>query len=234
MNFKFLSLFVVLLMTLAFSYSANAEKITNDIIFGRAGYIPKYYNSFDDDVTVNGVMYQGTVDSFKGQGFAINGEYNFNINALWWIGLGIEYQYVMMEQDVGEADIAQFIIPQINGKYVIDVDFYKGAAFYIGAGLAGKYLVDYEDRTEGDVKWEPDKKIDLWVNVIFGYLMPLSESIYLDAEARVGFNVTNTQWESAKSSNGDFKYVYSPKYSYDVAIYIGIGYKIGLRLLGDM
>jgi hypothetical protein len=211
MKFKILAVIAAFTLVFAFAFNADAQEMTTDVVFIKLGYIPSYTVSFDDDWKEDGVTTTGSVDDLEASGFAIQGEYNLNLSPL-WLGFGVEWQRLVEDQD---DSVIQFLIPQVTAKFV------TGAGFYIGAGLAGKYLIAYSYEGEGDV--EPDKKIDLWLNGVIGFFMPIAEGVFFNVEGKFGYNLTNTQWESFTVDSKDYEY--SPKSAYDISIYVGIGFR---------
>jgi len=208
MKVKLFAVLAALFMVGAIAIPASAQDaVTNDVIFLRLGYIPNYTFSIEqDDPTQD--------DSFEFTGFAGMGEYNLNLGNF-WIAFGLEFQRI--EEDVTGDDeplIAQFLIPQVTAKFV------TGGGFYLGAGLAARYNLSNE--IDGSTV-EFDKEVDLWFNGVVGYFMPITEGVYFDIQGRLGFNLTNNQWESGKSDSG--KIEFKTESAYDIAIYVGIGFR---------
>lgn len=213
MKVKILAVLAAFTMVFAFAFNTDAQEMTTDVVFIKLGYIPSYTVTFDDDVIVDGATIPGSVDDLEASGFAIQGEYNLNLSPL-WLGFGVEYQRLLEDSD---DNVIQFLIPQVTAKFV------TGAGFYIGAGLAGKYLISfsYEGDLYDDV--EPDKKIDLWLNGVIGFFMPIAEGVFLDVEGKFGYNLTNSQWESGTYDSSDVEF--SPNSAYDISIYVGVGFR---------
>ncbi len=192
---------------MVFGVTAGAQAqyaVTNDVIFVNLGYIPNYTASYD----VSGA------DDLEFMGFAVMGEYNLNLGAV-WIGFGLEYQYLVDDEaEGGTEDLkAHFLVPQVNAKFV------TGGGLYFGAGLAGKYLVssDYGDN-------DPDSAIDLWGNVMIGFFTPIAEGVYFNVEGRFGYNLTNQQWGEGETAAGA-KYDVDMDSAYDIAVYVGVGFR---------
>ncbi len=213
MKVKILAVLAAFTLVFAFAFHADAQMMTTDVVFIKLGYIPSYTVTFDDDYTVDGVTQPGSVDDLEASGFAIQGEYNLNLSPL-WLGFGVEYQRLIEDSD---DDVIQFLIPQVTAKFV------TGAGFYIGAGLAGKYLIAYSYEGDDFDDQDPDKKIDLWLNGVIGFFMPIAEGVFLDLEGRFGYNLTNSQFESWTVDSSDVEF--SPSSAYDISIYVGIGFR---------
>ncbi|HON78362.1 MAG TPA: hypothetical protein PK544_07720 [Spirochaetota bacterium] len=216
--------------------SAQAQyAITNDVIFVRAGFIPVSQTSFDEGwsgVNPSGASSSNTtadVQDLEGSGFAVNAEYNLNLGNV-WIGFGIEYQRVSSEFSIAETGsttqdfsehVNQFIQPMVTAKFV------AAGGFYAGLGISGKYLIATEkinSNTTPDLNGEWDSKLDLWGHVVAGFFFPVAEGVYFDVEGRFGINITNNQFESM-SGNGPAEANVSPKNSYDIALYVGVGFR---------
>jgi hypothetical protein len=204
MKVKFFAVLAALLMACAIAIPASAQELTNDVIFLRVGYIPTYVITSEESA----------YEDFEFAGFAAMGEYNLNLNPV-LIGFGLEYQRVVDDADEAGADdsVASFLIPQVTAKFM------TAGGFYIGAGLAGKYLIGY-DLGEGV---DTDKTIDLWLNGVIGYMATISEGIYLDVSGRFGYNLTNSTFDEYEM--GGTTYKWKADSAYDIAIYVGIGFK---------
>ena len=213
MKIKILAVLAAFTLVFAFAFNADAQMMTTDVVFIKLGYIPSYTASFDDDWKIDGVTQAESADDREHSGFAIQGEYNLNLNPL-WLGFGVEYQRLIEDKD---DDVIQFLIPQVTAKFV------TGAGFYLGAGLAGKYLIAYSYEGDQPEDIEADKKIDLWLNGVIGFFMPIAEGVFLDLEGKFGYNLTNSQWESWTADSSDVEF--SPKSAYDISIYVGIGFR---------
>lgn len=201
MKTKFFMVLIALAMVFSFSYGLQAQTLTSDIVFLKVGYVPVY--SFKYDVPNS--------ESLDFNGFGIQGEYNLNFNNF-WIGFGLEWQR-LTGSDFGpgvsnENDyVIQFLTPQVSAKFAAI------GGLYVGAGLAGKYMIACD--IPAGAGESPDKKIDLWVNGIIGYYMPIAEAVFLDLEGKFGYNLTNQQF----ADDTDVKS------NYDIAVYVGIGYR---------
>jgi hypothetical protein len=204
MKSKMFAIAALVLLIGAVTVPAMSQELTNDVVVLRVGWIPSYTVSFDVENS----------DDAEFTGFAGMAEYNLNVSPV-LIGFGIEYQRVVDDaEDAGDDDsIAGFLIPQVTAKFM------AAGGFYIGAGLAGKYLINY-DLGSGV---ETDKTIDLWVNGVIGYIAMISDGIYLDVMGRFGYNLTNNTWDELESSG--YKLETKAKSAYDLAIYVGIGFK---------
>ncbi len=212
MKLKFFVVFIAMAMVFAFSYNADAQ-MTTDVILIRVGYIPMYTVTADEVVREDGSVIDDDPDDMEHNGYALNGEYNLNMSPV-WIGIGLEYQYTIEDEN---DDIAQFIMPQANVKFV------TAAGFYVGAGLAGKYMMSYSYEGEGDEDVDVDKEIDLWANGIVGIIMPIGEGLFFNLEGRFGYNLTNNQYENGSSDNMDYEI--KTNSAYDIGIYAGIGFR---------
>jgi len=201
---KFYAVLAVLAFVVAFSFGAQAQTMTTDIVFLKGGYIPVSLTSFD----VSGV------DDLESRGFAIQGEYNLNFDGF-WLGFGLEYQRLKSEFDGENGHFNQFIQPMISAKYA------ALGGLYVGAGLSGKYLIGTEKFMAGAGEAEWEKKIDLWANGILGYYTPIGEGIFLDLEGRFGYNLTKNQFSKVKDDPTD----YDIGSNYDIAFYVGIGFR---------
>ncbi|MCX7679363.1 MAG: hypothetical protein N2316_09090, partial [Spirochaetes bacterium] len=147
MNKKLSVTFFAILFSCVVVVPAISQELTNDVAILRGGWIPSYSVDFKEDT------------DWEFSGFAVMGEYNLNISPI-LLAFGIEYQRVVHEKDNNDdIDVtAGFLVPQIAAK------FFVPGGFYIGAGLAGKYLISYDME---DLK--TDKTIDLWLNGIVGF-----------------------------------------------------------------
>ena len=201
---KLLAVLAVVAFVFAFSYGAQAQTMTTDIVFLKVGYVPVSLASFDEV----------DMDDLESRGFAIQGEYNLNFDGI-WVGFGLEYQRLKAEMDGDYGHINQFIQPMISAKYA------ALGGLYIGAGLSGKYLIATEkfEDTSGEYEWE--KKIDLWANGILGYYTSIGEGVFLDLEGRFGYNLTQNQFSKVK----DDPDTYDIDSNYDIAFYVGVGFR---------
>ncbi len=210
MKSRFPVVLAAIAMVFAFSFGVQAQTLTTDIVFLKVGYIPVSTTSFDNDDD----------DKLEGSGFAIQGEYNLNFNNF-WIGFGLEYQYINADYKSDsynyKSHVNQFIQPMVSFKFA------AMGGLYVGAGLSGKYLISTEKWD--DIEW--DKKFDLWANAYLGYYMPIAEAVFLDIEGRFGYNLTNNQFEKY-DDNGATSGKIATKSAYDIAFYVGIGYRAAM------
>jgi hypothetical protein len=207
MKFRILSVLAALAMVVAFSFSASAQYMTQDVVFIKAGYIPAYTASFKE--------YEGSKpkdNEFKGA--AVQGEYNLNFNGF-WLGFGLEYQYDRLDVKNEKNTTYQFIIPMASIKIA------AVGGLYVGGGVSGKYLIAADSFSNGS---KYDKKIDLWANGILGYHVPIGEGIFFDLEGRFGWNLTNKQFSSGVDASSK-TVTLKPKNAYDIAFYAGIGFR---------
>ncbi|MBN2040993.1 MAG: hypothetical protein JW864_13190 [Spirochaetes bacterium] len=202
MKFRLLSFIAAVAAAVFFATNASAQYMTQDLIFVKAGYIPVYTVSYEQE---------GNDDS-EISGFAIQGEYNLNFDGF-WLGFGLEYQYMNDDAD-GEDVNHSFILPMASIKVA------AVGGLYVGAGLAGKYLITTGEY-EGGV--EATKEIDLWANGILGYYMPIGEGVFLDLEGRFGWNITNRQFSEYEM--GGNTYESDVENSYDIGFYVGVGFR---------
>lgn len=203
MKFKKLAVLSAFFMIFAGSYSVNAQDITEDIVFLKGGWIPNYTVIYEDEVKKDDVV---------AEGFAVQGEYNLNFDGF-WLGFGFEYQRVVDAGKKGADDtVMQFIQPMASAKIT------AVGGLYLGAGLSGKYLISINKPDDEPI---PTKKIDLWVNGVLGYYMPITEGVYLDLEGRFGWNLTNNQFSEEEQAGQTIDV--KTKSAYDMAFYLGIG-----------
>ena len=202
MKFKIFSLVFILALCVAFATNANAQYMTQDLIFIKAGYIPNYTVTVDEE----------NADDYELKGFALQGEYNLNFSGF-WLGFGMEYQY-MTEDSTGEEYNHSFILPMASVKVA------AVGGLYLGGGLAGKYLISTEEYAGG---YTAKKNIDLWLNAIMGYHLPIGEGIFLDFEGRFGWNLTNNQFSEFETSAGDMEV--ELKNAYDMTFFVGVGFR---------
>lgn len=209
MKFKIFSIFAALAMVICFSFGASAQYMTKDLILIKAGYIPAYIVTFNEKDNI-------TPKDAEMKGYAGQAEYNLNFDRI-WLGFGLEYQYQTLKKnsDYNKKSHHQFIIPMASFK------FNAVGGLYLGAGLAGKYLIATQEFDTYGSKF--DKKIDLWANGILGYYVPVGEGVFLDFEGRFGWNLTNKQFSKGTSSSGNFET--DPKYAYDIAFFVGVGFR---------
>lgn len=220
--------YLIALATLFFlPHNADAQFMTEDLILIKVGYVPISTVGFDEGVIIDDIESPTTkIGDLESKGFAVQGEYNL-IFGSFWVGFGFEYQRLVVDSfSVGSTDAEEFanhfICPMLSAKFAAI------GGLYLGAGLAGKYLISTEDFSyeNGTDKMEFDKKIDLWANAILGYHIPVGEGIFLDIEGRFGYNLTNKQYEKMNSEDiagAESKYEYTPSSAYDIAFFVGIG-----------
>ncbi len=205
MKFKKIAVLSAFFMIFAGSYNANAQDITEDVVFLKIGWVPNYTVTYDEEDSEDG----------EASGFAVQGEYNLNFDGF-WLGFGFEYDRVVREadEDAGEDDdtVMQFIQPMVSAKIT------AVGGLYLGVGVSGKYLASIKPNEEAS---ETTKKIDLWANGLLGYYMPITEGVYLDLEGRFGWNCTNNQFSEIKQFGT--KVDIETKSAYDMAFYVGIG-----------
>ena len=192
MKSKLFSFISVVAFIFSLSFVADAQYLTTDLVLLKVGYMPIYTVSFDDD----------NADDLENKGIAVQGEYNLN-SGNFWLGFGLEYQRMVNDDDSDYVN--HFMLPLVSAKFVAT------GGLYVGAGLAGKYLISVEVPSGAE---EPDKKIDLWANGIMGYHVPIAEAVFLNLEGRFGWNITNQQFDESDCEVSN---------AYDVAFYIGIG-----------
>ncbi len=204
MRFKTFSILAALAFVISFSAIASAQYMTQDVIFVKFGYIPTYTVSYENKA----------IDDLEARGFALQGEYNLNFSGF-WMGFGLEYQYIIMkgsENGQGRKDTNHsFILPLVSIKIA------AVGGLYVGGGISGKYLI----ATESSSGIKAKKDIDLWLNPIIGYHMPIGEGIFLDLEGRFGWNLTNRQF----SETEPYIQKYNMKRAYDIAFYVGVGFR---------
>lgn len=206
MRSKLLAVFAVLVFVFAFSAAGGAQMLTSDLVFLKGGYIPVYLAPFDEE----------GLDEVLSDGFAIQGEYNINLNNF-WLGLSLEYQSVKstIQTAAGDSDefTNAFLVPMISAKLA------TMGGLYIGAGLSAKYLLTTEEIDTPLGLVEFDKEVDVWLNGILGYYMPIGEAVFLDLEGRFGINLTNKQFSTSDAFTDDLEM----GTAYDLAFYVGIG-----------
>lgn len=201
---KYFAVLAVFAFVFVLSYGAQAQTMTTDIVFLKAGYIPTSIASYDET----------GYDDIESRGLAIQGEYNLNFDGF-WLGFGLEYQRLKSEIDGEDGHFNQFIQPMISAKYA------ALGGLYVGAGLSGKYLIATEEVGAAGSEYEWEKKIDLWANGILGYYFPIGEGIFLDLEGRFGYNLTQNQFSKVKDDPAD----YDIDSNYDIAFYVGVGFR---------
>lgn len=189
--FKKLALCITAAAVAFTAVGLQAQEITDDVAFLRLGY---QWNTiaFDGD----------TVDDSKLNGIAIEGEYNMNLGGM-LLGFSLEYAYVS-DKDAKENDYG-FLSPMVSIKLLTP------GGFYIGPGVSLRYLMETYLPKGAD---EPDSEFDLWLNGVAGYMAPIAEAVYVDVQARFGWNVTKNQFQ-VKDAEYDSNYT--------MAVYVGIG-----------
>lgn len=182
----------IMVVTLGFMTTGlKAQEMTDDVAFLRIGY---QWNTYKPDIA--------NAEDTKLNGVAIEGEYNLNLGGM-LLGFSLEYAY-LSHADVKEYDYG-FLSPMVSLKFLAP------GGFYVGPGVSARYLMS--SYLPKGVE-EPDSEIDLWVNGVAGFMTPIAEGIYLDVQARFGWNLTKNQFEEpgVKIDN-----------NYDVAFYVGVG-----------
>ncbi len=213
MKTKVLAIFAAVVLVCAFTVNAGAQTmLTDDVAFVKLGYSMMTVK-YDEE----------GVEDIDGNGFNLQGEYNMNLGGV-MLGFGLEYTYMPAESeyDVGTEKFKfHYLTPMVSAKFI------TAGGFYLGAGLAGKYLVgqSYDGDAESS---EYDQEIDLWANAVIGFMTPIQEFVYIDIEARFGYNLTNNQFKKGEYDTGssivDFDYAMNSQY--DIAFYAGIGYRV--------
>lgn len=204
MKTKVLAILAAFAMVCAFTINASAQTmLTDDVAFVKLGY-SMFNGSFDEENT----------EDIEGNGFNLQGEYNLNLGGV-MIGFGLEYTYMPTDWDDEEIDL-QFISPMVTAKFI------TAGGFYLGAGLSGRYLIGQS--YDGDNKFEVDEEIDLWANGVIGFMTPIQEFVYLDIEGRFGYNLTKKQFEKGSFTGSDYEVDVDSQY--DIAFYVGVGYRV--------
>ncbi len=174
--FKKVALCILVTAVAFMTTGLQAQEMTDDVAFLRIGY---QWNTLKPDVV-------GATD-MKLNGVAIEGEYNLNLGGM-LLGFALEYAY-LSDADEKAFDYG-FLSPMVTLKFLAP------GGFYIGPGVSARYLMSsYLPKGAA----EPDSEIDLWVNGVAGYMAPVAEGIYLDVQARFGWNVTKNQFEPSGS-----------------------------------
>ncbi|MDH7553226.1 MAG: hypothetical protein QHH74_06200 [Spirochaetota bacterium] len=189
--FKKLALCILVAAVACVTTGLQAQEMTDDVAFLRVGY---QWNTLKPDVT--------NAEDFKLNGVAIEGEYNLNLGGM-LLGFSLEYAYLSYTEDKA-ADFG-FLSPMVTLKFLAP------GGFYIGPGLSARYLMDSYLPKGQD---EPDSEVDLWVNGVAGFMTPIAEGIYLDLQARFGWNLTQNQFEDIFTKIDK---------NYDMAFYVGVG-----------
>ncbi|MCX8123814.1 MAG: hypothetical protein N3F66_06580, partial [Spirochaetes bacterium] len=189
--FKKLALCVLVVAVACMTTGLKAQEMTDDVAFLRVGY---QWNTLKPDAP--------NATDIKLNGVAIEGEYNLNLGGM-LLGFSLEYAYLSWTED--KAYDYGFLSPMVTLKFLAP------GGFYIGPGLSLRYLMS---SYQPDIYPEPDSEVDLWVNGVAGYMAPIAEGIYLDLQARFGWNLTKNQFEDSysKIDKND-----------DMAFYVGFG-----------
>ncbi|MGQ9842624.1 MAG: hypothetical protein ACUVRK_03575 [Spirochaetota bacterium] len=189
--FKKVALCILVAAVACMTTGLQAQEMTDDVAFLRIGY---QWNTLKYDIA-------GAKD-FKLNGVAIEGEYNLNLGSM-LLGFSLEYAYVSYDDD--KAYDYGFLSPMVSLKFLAP------GGLYVGPGVSARYLMSsYLPKAAV----EPDSEIDLWVNGVAGFMTPIAEGIYLDVQARFGWNLTNNQFESPGVKIDS---------NYDIAFYVGVG-----------
>jgi len=207
MKTKVLAILAAAALVCAFTVNAGAQTmLTDDVAFVKLGY-SMFNGTFEDDEG-------SSVEDIEGKGFNLQGEYNLNLGGV-MLGFGLEYTYMPADWDDEEIDL-HFLSPMVTAKFI------TAGGFYLGAGLSGRYLVGQS--YDGDNDFEVDEEIDLWANGLIGFMTPIQEFVYLDIEGRFGYNLTNKQFEKGSFNSSDYELDVDAQY--DIAFYVGIGYRV--------
>ncbi len=168
----------------------QAQELTDDVAFLRVGY---QWNTVEFDVS--------GMDDLENNGVAIEGEYNLNLGG-WLLGVSLEWARLVNDDD---SDLVfYYLSPMISLKFL------AAGGLYIGPGISARYMMSADTPSGVD---EPDKEVDLWVNAVAGWMAPIAEAVYLDVQARFGWNLTKNQFEDVADIDNN----------YDYAVYVGIG-----------
>ena len=227
MKMKFMAIFAAFTLVFAFSMSAGAQTmLTDDVAFLKLGYSNFTAKANELSVDGHGVL-DPDPDNLEGDGFNVQGEYNMNLGSV-LLGFGLEYTYMTAEIGNDAEFVFHYLSPMVSAKFI------TAGGFYLGAGLSGRYLAGQSSELDAEGPTDPDEiefdsTIDLWVNGIVGFMTPIQEFVYLDVEARFGYNLTNNQLSEMKMTSlsgdtGDGKL--DIKSQYDWAIYVGVGYRV--------
>jgi len=187
---KKLFLFILALCMACMTTGLQAQELTDDVAFLRVGY---QWNTVEFDVS--------GMDDVENNGIAIEGEYNLNLGG-WFLGVSLEWARLVNDDD---SDLVfYYLSPMISLKFL------AAGGLYIGPGISARYMMSAD--TPSGVG-EPDKEVDLWVNAVAGWMAPIAEAVYLDVQARFGWNLTKNQFEDVADIDNN----------YDYAVYVGIG-----------
>ena len=187
---KKLSLCILALCMACMTTGLQAQELTDDVAFLRVGY---QWNTVGFDVS--------GMDDLENNGVAIEGEYNLNLGG-WLLGVSLEWARLVNDDD---SDLVfYYLSPMISLKFL------AAGGLYIGPGISARYMMSADTPSGVD---EPDKEVDLWVNAVAGWMAPIAEAVYLDVQARFGWNLTKNQFEDYADIDNN----------YDYAVYVGIG-----------
>jgi len=189
--FKKFALCILVAAVACMTTGLQAQEMTDDVAFLRLGY---QWNTLKYDLPDN--------EEYKYNGVAIQGEYNLNLGGM-LLGFSLEYAYLSYTEE--KSYDFGFLTPMVALKFLAP------GGFYIGPGVSLKYLMS--SYLPKGVE-EPDSEIDLWVNGVAGWMTPIAEGIYLDLQARFGWNVTKNQFEITGVDTDT---------NYDLAFYVGFG-----------
>jgi hypothetical protein len=187
---KKLLLCILALCMACMTTGLQAQELTDDVAFLRVGY---QWNTVEFDVS--------GMDDLENNGVAIEGEYNLNLGG-WLLGVSLEWARLVNDDD---SDLVfYYLSPMISLKFL------AAGGLYIGPGISSRYMMSADTPSGVD---EPDKEVDLWVNAVAGWMAPIAEAVYLDVQARFGWNLTKNQFEDVADIDNN----------YDYAVYVGIG-----------
>lgn len=189
--FKKLALCILVAAVAFMTTGLQAQEMTDDVAFLRVGY---QWNTLKPDVP--------NAEDFKLNGLGVEGEYNLNLGGM-LLGFSLEYAYLSYTEE--KAYDYGFLTPMVALKLLAP------GGFYIGPGISLRYLMSSYLPKEVE---EPDSEVDLWVNGVAGFMTPVAEGIYLDIQARFGWNLTNNQFEDWFDKIDK---------AYNLAVYAGIG-----------
>jgi len=210
MKTKVLAILAAVALVCAFTVNASAQTmLTDDVAFVKLGY-SMFNGSFEDDDSY------GEIEDVEGNGFNLQGEYNMNLGGI-MLGFGLEYTYMPAEW-YDEDYKFHFLSPMVTAKFI------TAGGFYLGAGLSGKYMMGQSYDGDDYDKVEFDEEIDLWAHGIIGFMTPVQEFVYIDIEARFGYNLTGKQFEKSDWDGTGFEV--DSKSQYDIAFYVGVGYRV--------
>lgn len=194
----------------------------------KVGYVPLFRTELKD---ANG----GASPRYDCSGFALKGEANVFLKGP-WIGFGIEWQrlnqktYILDSVTPANSSNLTFSYDYIDASLIFK--YLSPLGLYGGVGISAKYMLkaSVPDSTDGWALGKPKKKIDMWTNLVVGYVVPVSDNVVFNFESRFGWNVTKKQFEKWEESSSDYKI----KRAYDFAFYAGVGYRMKFDPLKDM